>query len=155
MAFAEGSQVILETVECCSLSLGERVRVRGKRPSLYLVILSCLFFTVLLSGCESKSAAKRQRNAAYLQGQNAGMVQALQSQGASVTVVGDVKNRVLTWTRDLTVATAFLQADYQGVNDPRGFRVLRGHQQFRIEADELLDGKDFDLEPGDILEIQQ
>jgi len=114
-----------------------------------------LLMAVTLVGCESKSAAKRQRNAAYLQGQNAGMVQALQSKEASVTVVGDVKNRVLTWTRDLTVATAFLQADYQGLNDPRGFLVLRGNQQFRIGADELLDGKDFELEPGDILEIEQ
>jgi len=114
-----------------------------------------LVMVAMVTGCTSNSAARRQRNAAYLQGQNAGMVQAMQSQTASVTVVGDVKNRVLVWTRELTVATAFLQADYQGVNDPRGFLVRRGSQQFRIGADELLNGKDFELEPGDILEIQQ
>jgi hypothetical protein len=114
-----------------------------------------LIFVALSWGCESKSTARRQRNTAYVQGQNAGMVRAMQSQAASVTVLGDVRNRVLLWTRDLTIATAFLQADYRGVTDPRGFVVRRGTQQFHFDAQQLLDGEDFALEPGDILEIQQ
>jgi len=83
------------------------------------------------------------------------MIKALQSRAASVTVVGDVKNTVVVWSSDLTVAKAFLQAEYRGFTDPRRFIVRRNGQQFQIEAKQLLNGEDFDLEPGDILEIQQ
>jgi len=115
----------------------------------------CFLLAITLCGCVSKSKARAVRNAAFIAGQNAGMVQALQSRAASVTIAGNVRNRMLVWTRDLTVATAFLQAEYQGITDPRGFVIQRNGKQFRIDAKQLLNGEDFELEPGDVLEIQQ
>ena len=118
---------------------------------LGVVVLSMIGFC----SCVSKSRLQSERRTAFIAGQNAGMVKALQSRAANVTVVGDVKNPVVIWTSGLSVAQAFLQAEFRGFNDPRGFIIRRNGQQFRIEAKQLLNGEDFELEPGDILEIQQ
>lgn len=125
------------------------------QPGNFAKCVAGLILVITLGGCISKSTARKQRNVAFIEGKNAGMMQALQTQAQSVTVIGDVKNRVLTWNQDMTVATAFLQANYQGVVEPRGFLVRHGSEQFRLSADELLDGKDLQLLPGDTLEIQQ
>ena len=120
-----------------------------------ILVVLCFLLPIAFGGCVSKSRAESERRTAYIAGQNAGMIKALQASAASVTVVGDVKNTVVLWSSDLTVAKAFLQAEYRGFRDPRRFVINRKGQLFQIEARQLLNGEDFELEPGDIMEIQQ
>jgi hypothetical protein len=73
-----------------------------------------------------------------------------------VFVRGPVRNALVVWTDDLTLAKALVEADYIGQRDPRVITVTRHGQVFRISPRRLLSGlEDPPLEPGDIIEVQQ
>ena len=70
-------------------------------------------------------------------------------------VRGDVRNPVIPWTEDLTLARAILAADYVGRWDPHSINLIRGRRSKRFSTSMLLAGADTDLEPGDIIEIRR
>jgi hypothetical protein len=109
-----------------------------------------------LAGCTSNSRAKADARTAYLAGQQESMMrmQQSQNQGPVVTVQGQVRNNVVPWTEDLTVAKAIVAADYFGRTDPREIILVRQRFAKRIDPRTLLSGTDVPLQPGDILELR-
>lgn len=144
-------------------------------------ILAFLFPVVaLMGGCITKSAARAQAQAAFVAGQNQALLQmqqqqqqqrangtietpqpgdatntAQQAQGPSVTVVGQVRKPVVPWTQELTVARAILASEYYAQAMPASIVLKRYGQEIKIDPKRLLNGEDFALQSGDVLEIRQ
>lgn len=116
-----------------------------------------LFLAVALSGCVSKATAQAQARAAFLAGQQQAMERMQQSQamGPTVTCLGQVKNNLIPWTANLTLAKAILAAEYYGPTDPKEIVVVRGGQQMRVDPKQLLNGNDVPLEPHDVIELRR
>lgn len=110
---------------------------------------------LFIAGCVSKSKAQAQAREAFLAGQQQALerMQA-QASGPTVTFIGEVKNRVIPWTADLTLARALIAADYYGAIDPRSIVVIRNGQQTTYDVKKLLQGDDILLEPRDVVEIR-
>lgn len=118
----------------------------------------CSLVAVALgTGCVSKSKAEAQARAAYVAGQQDAMARMQrnnpQGAGATVTFQGAVRQPVVPWTQNTTLATALLAADYFG-SDPTRITILRGGRAINIEPAELLSGRDVQLAAGDIIHIQ-
>jgi hypothetical protein len=120
-----------------------------------LARVCCAFLLVsALAGCTTKAKAKAQAHAAFAAGQQQAMIRMQQTQGPSVTVHGAVRNPLLPWTEDLTVAKAIVAADYYGAKDPTQIFVVRRGQAFPVDPKQLLNGNDPPLEAGDLLDIK-
>jgi len=79
----------------------------------------------------------------------------LPQEGAFVTVRGQVRNPVVPWTVDLTLAQAIVLADYFGFGDPREIIVVRQGVSYSIDPRRLLKGLSNGLlEPGDIVVLR-
>lgn len=104
-------------------------------------------------GCVSKTKAKLDAQQAYIAGQQHAMMTMQQNKNA-VQVRGLVKNTVIPWTEDLTVAKAILAAEYQGAHDPSSVIIVRNGTGTEIKAAELLQGHDEPLQAGDLIEIR-
>ena len=76
-----------------------------------------------------------------------------QTQGPSVTVNGEVRNRVIPWTEGLTLAKAVLAADYYGAADPGQIILVHHGIATRLDPKQLLTGVDIPLQPGDIVQL--
>ena len=113
------------------------------------------FVSLLLSfttGCETKSRARFEARQAYVEGQQ----QALEQSGPKpkiVTVTGQVRNPVIPWTEDLTLAKAIDAAQYTGYLNPRLIRLIRDGQPTDIKPSALLNGQDMPLQPGDTIQV--
>jgi len=122
-----------------------------------LIRLCVPLLVVVLGGCVSKSKADAQARAAYLAGQQQAMTRMqlnqTQGQGPCVTVNGEVRNRVVLWTQDLTLAKAVLAADYYGAKDPGQIIVVHNGIANRVDPKQLLTGADIPLQPGDIVQL--
>ena len=79
----------------------------------------------------------------------------MQTGQPAVFVRGDVRNPVVPWSEELTLARAILAAEYVGRTDPHSINVLRGGKSKRFSTLRLLAGEDMDLEPGDVVEIRR
>ena len=97
------------------------------RPPKGLSRCRCLCLRLVLAavafgGCVTKSKAEAKARAAFMAGQQQAMARMqqtqAQAQGPSVTVNGEVRNRVVPWTEGLTLAKALVAADYYGAADP-------------------------------------
>jgi hypothetical protein len=114
------------------------------------MLAALLFFA---AGCETKSRAREEARKAYVEGQE----QALQQQSASkpsfVTVTGPVRNSIIPWTEELTLAKAYAAADYTGYIRPRFIRITSEGQTAEIKFSLLLNGGDMPLEPGDLIQV--
>jgi hypothetical protein len=124
--------------------------------SIFIGAWGVLLVVVLASGCVSKSTAQAQARAAFLQGQQQALerMQQTQPRGPTVTFIGEVRNQLIPWTADLTLARAIVAADYFGANDPSAIVVIRDGQQTAYDPKKLLQGNDVLLEPRDVVEIR-
>jgi hypothetical protein len=123
-------------------------------PPLRLVSWCCLLLlAVALSGCITKAKANAQARAAFAAGEQQARMRMQQAQTPSVTVHGAVRNPLLPWTEDLTVAKAIVAAGYFGAKAPTEILVVRKGQAFRVDPKLLLNGTDPPLESGDIVEL--
>jgi protein involved in polysaccharide export with SLBB domain len=107
-----------------------------------------------LASCTTKAHAKAEAQAAFAAGQQQAMIRMQQTQTPSVTVHGAVKNPLIPWTQDLTVAKAIVAAGYFGRKDPTEIIVVRKGVAVRIDPKQLLTGTDPALEAGDIMELR-
>ena len=138
----------------CRLPSGEAgVKCIARVIAFRLVWL--LLIVVTFAGCTSRSKARAQAQAAFVAGQQQALIMAQQARTASVTVVGHVRNPVIPWTEDLTVAKAIVAAGYSGLADPREILIRRSGQEIRIESRQLLSGEDVPLQTGDVVEIRE
>jgi hypothetical protein len=116
-----------------------------------------VLLAVLLAGCVSKSKADAKARAAFLAGQQEAIARMQQvqsqSQGPSVMVNGDVRNRVVPWSEGMTVTKALLAADYIGASDPAQIIIVHNGIARRIELQQILSGTDLPLQPGDIVQL--
>jgi len=117
-----------------------------------LVIVFVLAFACGLTGCTTKSDAKRQSRAAYLAGMQ--QAEAIRQAANSVTFVGAVKSPQIPWTEELTLAKALVIANYYPRESPKEIIVIRAGQAHRIDPAQLLAGNDFPLLAGDIVQIR-
>jgi hypothetical protein len=115
-------------------------------------ILSLL--VLLLAGCVSKKEANLQAREAYLAGQQQAAKQSQSEQPPQIVVRGPVRNPIVPWEDDLTLAKAIVAADYTGFMNPVLIRVIRNGQMIEaMKGIDLLHHQDFPLEPGDIIDI--
>jgi hypothetical protein len=107
-----------------------------------------------LAGCVSQSDARRQAQTAFLAGRQAeSEANAAKLREPSVVIRGNVKNRVIPWNENLTLARAILDAVDQNLTDPKKFLLTRGNRTMEITPRQLLDGYDIPLEAGDTVFI--
>jgi len=115
-------------------------------------ILSLL--VLLLAGCVSKKEAEMQARQAYLAGQQQAAKEWQSKRPPEVVVHGPVRNSVVPWVEDLTLAKAIVDADYTGFMNPVLVRVIRnGEMVEEMKGIDLLHHQDFPLQPGDIVEL--
>ena len=128
----------------------------------------CLLIASLgLAGCVTKSQADAQARIAFLQGQNQALMQAQaqakkpatpqplpQLSGLNVNIIGPVNNPVIPWRIGLTLAQAIVSAGYTGNTDPSAITIHRGSQDIPMDPKSLLNGEDFVLETGDVIDLQ-
>ena len=114
-----------------------------------------LFVIVLLAtfGCKSKQVSGHTPPPAYFD--PAAAQEAIRQAQMIVQVRGDVRNRVIPWNENLTLAAALVEADYIGRWDPLSVTVTRGRKVQRFSASRLLSGNDMFLEPGDVIDIHR
>ena len=112
-----------------------------------------LLVAVAISGCTTKSQAQAQARAAFLAGQQQGLAQQTRLQTQIVLVRGPVRNQLIPWNEELTLAKAILAAEYQPSGYPRAIDVTRQGETIRFDPRQLLRGEDLPLEVGDIVDI--
>jgi hypothetical protein len=123
-----------------------------------------LTFVALLAlvavGCTTKSTARANQRAAFYQGQAQALSDQLASQkpqrapGNTVAIVGPVKVSALAWTPDLTLAKTIFAAEYIAAGEPSQIFVTRNGAQFPVSPAQLLNGEDFPMQPGDVVELR-
>jgi hypothetical protein len=113
-----------------------------------------LLLGLALAGCVTKSKSKAEARAAFAAGQQQAMIRMQQTQNPSVTVQGAVRNPLIPWTEDLTVAKAIVAAVYFGAKDPKEIIVVRQGQAFHVDPKQLFNGVDPPLQSGDVMEIR-
>ncbi len=129
--------------------------LRSFSKSLWPWLRLAALLSILLSfatGCETKSRARLEAQQAYVAGQE----QALAQSGPKpkiVHVTGEVRNSIIPWTEELTLAKAIVAADYTGYLNPRLIRVIRDGIPTDIKASALLNGEDMPLQPGDTIQV--
>ena len=112
---------------------------------------------VAVGGCVTKSKADAQARAAFIAGQQQAMVRMQQAQaetqGPSVTINGEVRNRVVPWTPGLSLAKALVAADYYGAAEPGQILIVHNGVGTRVDPKQLLTGVDIPLQPGDLVQL--
>jgi hypothetical protein len=92
--------------------------------------------------------------AAFIAGQQQAMQRMqMEARQPRVTVLGEVRNAVIPWTADLTLARVIVAANYYGKTDPRLVIIQRNGQELRYDPNELLNGQDVPVQAGDVVEI--
>jgi len=144
---AAGTAAVLKSHSQNETTLGDVAMIL--KPLLFSLAL----FLLTTSGCTTSSTAKAQARAAFLAGQQQAHMQ--QQQGPVVTVLGQVRNRMIPWTEELALSQVLIAADYQGFLDPRAIVIVRKGRRFQVNVKHLLRGTEDPLvEPGDTIEIQ-
>ena len=118
-----------------------------------LVALGMAALSYSLCGCTTKAKAQADARMAYLAGQQQALMQ-MQAQNPSVTVNGNVRNKIVPWTEGLTLARAIVTAEYLGTMDPREIILVHRGIASRIDPKKLLEQEGPTVQPGDIVELR-
>jgi hypothetical protein len=111
-----------------------------------------LFLALIAGGCASKSKARAQARAAFLEGQNAALRQ--QQQTSGVTIIGPVQNPQVPWVAGLTLTQAIATANYLDSREPRQIIITRQGESATLDPKVLLSGAVVPLEAGDVIELR-
>lgn len=116
----------------------------------------CLFLVLVFGVLGCHRGLKQSPGAAGPPPMAGSQANAQQLSAPSVLVQGDVKNHVIPWTEDLTVAAAIGAAEYQSSFNPRLIILMREGQSYQIPVRELLSGRQNPLlEPGDLIDVKR
>jgi hypothetical protein len=111
----------------------------------------CTLMMMVLCGC--KSQHDKQLLQAYTAGQNQAMAQE-QAKKTKVFINGFVKNHVIDFTPELTLAEALVKAEYNGITDPHKIIIIRNGQPLEVNPRRLLNGMENPvLQAGDVVEL--
>jgi hypothetical protein len=61
---------------------------------------------------------------------------------------------VLAWSEGLTLGRALVEAEYDNSRTPQVITIYRNNEPLAIDPQDLLQGHDYPLFPGDIVQIQ-
>jgi hypothetical protein len=122
--------------------------------NFWVVTIMMAASVVCVSGCVSAAKAKADARAAYNAGQQDAMARMSQVEKLNITVVGPVRNSVVAWKEDLTLANALLAAEYLSNTDPRQILIVRKGIAIPVDPNQLLSGRDVPLQPGDVIHLQ-
>ncbi len=126
-----------------------------KRAFIACAVVLASISMLLLSGCVSKAKADAQARAAFFAGQQQATQQLQpQGRGPTITMMGEVKNKLLPWTIGLTLTQAIVAAEYYGARDPIEILLIRNGEQIQIDPKRLLSGEDIPLQPRDIVALK-
>jgi hypothetical protein len=120
-----------------------------------VAVICWLSALLALTGCTSKATAKSREHAAFVEGQEEVLMRLQQARDTNVTLIGPVRNPVVPWTEDLTLAKALVAAEYQSRRNPRQIIILRGGQAIPVDPNQLVNGEDVPLQAGDRVEIRE
>jgi hypothetical protein len=111
---------------------------------------------LVLAGCVTRSQADAQARAAFAAGQQQATLQMQQSplRDPTVTVLGQVRNSILPWTAELSLAKAIVASGYYGVTDPTQIVINRDGREISVDPKQLLNGEDVPLQPRDAIQIK-
>jgi hypothetical protein len=116
---------------------------------------SILLVLPLVWGCVSKATADAHAKEAFLAGQQtATRRMEMENRQPRVTVLGPVRNAVIPWTPELTLARVLVAAGYYGKSDPQEIVIQRNGQELRYDPKELLQGQDAAVQARDVIEIR-
>ncbi|MFM2081748.1 MAG: hypothetical protein RL380_439, partial [Verrucomicrobiota bacterium] len=119
-----------------------------------------LALALVAVGCTTKSTARANQRAAFYAGQAQALSDQLASQkpqrapGNTVAIVGPVKVSALAWTPGLTLAQTIFAAEYIPAGEPSQILITRNGSQFPVSPEQLLNGGDFPIELGDVIELR-
>jgi len=119
----------------------------ARLSGIFLLALACF-----LVGCTTPSKAKQKERAAYMAGRQ--QAEQMMQSRTNVTVIGPVRNQLVPWTEDLTLAKALVVADFTGRGTPQEIIVVRNGVAQRVDPNDLLAGKDIPLLQGDLIQIR-
>jgi hypothetical protein len=108
---------------------------------------------IAASGCTSKSTAEARAREAYAAGQRDAVARTPDPQRTSIRFIGPVQNTEVAWVDGLTLAHAISAAGYTEARDPATIVIYRQRGRIPFDPADLLRGKDFELQPGDSVEI--
>lgn len=111
-------------------------------------------------GCTSKKAAQKNQRAAYAMGVQSGRIEQQNQRDSdanetTITFSGAVRNTAIPWREELSLSQAIVEAGHSGRRHPRAIFVHRGSDVFEVPPWRLMHGEDFQVEPGDHIEIRQ
>ena len=110
----------------------------------------------MLTGCTTKSEARREARDAYLAGQNQVLLQQqAEAQAPSVTIVGPVQNSKVPWIAGLTLVQALATANYLDSQGPKQIIITRNGENATLDPNVLFNGSVVPLEAGDVIELRQ
>jgi len=124
------------------------------------LLSTVLAVTFVSTGCVTKAEADARARMAFLEGQNQALMRMQgnpppsATTGPSVTLIGPVQNLSVPWRAGLMLTQAIVSAHYTGTGDPSGIVIHRNGQDIPINPKGLLNGEDFGLQVGDVIEIQ-
>ena len=118
-----------------------------------LWVLALIIAALSAVGCKSKQVKGQTPPPVYAD--PAAMQDAMRQAQMIVQVRGEVRNRIIPWSDDLTLAGALVEAHYVGRMDPLSVTVTRGRKVTRFSAARLLSGGDMFLQPGDVIDIHR
>ena len=124
-----------------------------RMTTLWLPALALLTL-MSMCGCVSKSKVQAEVRAAYMAGQRDAFASIAANQRPVVKIIGQVQNSQVPWTEGLTLAQAIATANYTGRDHPREILLLRQGESATISPDDLLNGHDVPLEPGDTITLR-
>jgi hypothetical protein len=115
--------------------------------------LLTLLLVVALCGCASKVKKRTQAQAAYQMGQQRAYDQIFEARRINIRVVGPVRNPEIQWSEGLSLTQAIITANYTAAGTPQQIAIVRQQERISVDAEALLHGGDFPLEPGDTIEL--
>ena len=122
---------------------------------LAIVAIALVTPLLLAAGCITKSKAKLEEQKAFLAGQQQAMMRMSQPQQPVVTFIGPVRNPVVIWSQDMTLAKAIVAAGYEAKTDPNQIMIVRNGQAIPVDPKKLLAGEDIPLVAGDLVQMGQ
>lgn len=120
---------------------------------MHIFALALLLLATALGGCTTRSKANAHTRAAYAAGQQQGVFQTAEARRINIRFIGPVRQTEILWQDGLTLAQAIAAAGYTDARDPNTILIIRQRERVPVSPRDLLNGKDFPLEPGDTVEI--
>lgn len=90
-----------------------------------------------------------------MQAQQQQQLQSLDQSGSpQIRILGAVQHPILDWTDGLTLDRALVEAVYMRRGAPQAITIIRNNQPLNVDIQRLLQGQDYPLYPGDVIQIQ-